>query len=293
MNNKLLNTMVKAQKRKTKEESTMLDAIKTIEKLQQQAMTKPVPTQQLPFWPSDKRAAPSVAFRSALFPATARKNREMVKRLEIYSVGGVIVQFTGERFDQTDLTVFLEILHRMRNRTESEFSGYELLKSLSKPDSASNYQWLYEVIHRLTAGTVDIRAPGYRYIGHLVESVMEIEKSKTYAMCINAKFARMFSSSWSSLNNIQRRALKSPTAMALHAYYSSHRSPGRHKRETLCQVVGIEGKNRFQTLRKAFDQMIAVGFLESWNEDDQGGIQVKVIHNSANHTDIAREQLPT
>ncbi len=275
----------------------MLDAIKTIEKLQQQAMAKPAPLQQLPFWPSDKRAAPSVAFRSALFPATARKTREMVKRLEIYSVGGVIVQFTGERFDQTDLTVFLEILHRMRNATESEFSGYELLKSLGKPDNASNYQWLYEVLHRLTAGTVDIRALGYRYTGHLIESVMEIDKSKTYAMCINAKFARMFSSSWSSLDNLQRQALKSPTAMALHAYYSSHRSPGKHKRETLCQVVGIAGKNRFQTLRKALDEMVAVGFLESWNEDAQGCVQVKVIHRTCQHsegiTDIAREQLPT
>jgi len=244
----------------------------------------------LPSWPESRRAAPATALRSALFPATQRKTRILVKDIEIFSVGDIQVRFTGERFDQTDLTVYMEVLHRMRNGTEAEFTAYALLSALGKPDNKTHYLWLDAVLSRLVTGTVTIRTPSDLYRGHLIEGIWEQRKPKLYAVSLNARFSAAFRASWCSLDIAQRRALGSPTAMALHAYYSSHRGPGRHRRETLCDLAGIEGRNRYQTLRKALDELVAVGFLQSWTEDPPGGISVKLIHKT---TDIARDRLPT
>lgn len=70
----------------------------------------------LPAWADTRRAAASAVFRSALFPALARGHRRFVKRQKIFSTRGIDVFFTGELFDQSDLDVYLEILHLMRNQ---------------------------------------------------------------------------------------------------------------------------------------------------------------------------------
>jgi len=243
----------------------------------------------LPTWPESRRAAPAAAFRTALFPASARKTRVHVDDLEIFCVGGVRVLFSGKRFDQTDLTVYLEVLHRLRNGVHAEFTAYSMLTALGKPDNKTNYAWLDGVLVRLTKGTVHIEGPDIRYHGHLIEGIWEERKTRHYSISLNAQFSAAFRASWCSLDAQQRDSLGSPTAMALHAYYSSHRNPGRHRRETLCDLVGIAGKNRFQTLRKALDELVEIGFLKSWIEDPPGGITVDVIHTRAETTDIARD----
>lgn len=232
----------------------------------------------LPVWSESRRGAPAAAFRSALFPATPRKSREFVKDVEVYSVGNVVVRFTGEQFDQTDLTVYLEVLHRMRNATDAMFTAHDMLTSLGKSSSSASYQWLNDVIRRLIKGTVDIRSTDFDYVGHLIEGLWSERRTQLYEINLNPKFSRVFRVAWSSLDAEQRRELASPTAMALHAYYSSHRDPGRHRRETLCEIAGITGKNRFQSLRKALDELVRVRFLESWTEDPPGGITVTLIH---------------
>lgn len=235
----------------------------------------------LPVWSESRRGAPAAAFRSALFPATPRKTREAVKDLDVYGVGDVVVRFTGDRFDQTDLTVYLEILHRMRNATEAVFNAHEMLQALGQSTGKANYDWLDSVIQRLITGKVQIIAPDYRYTGHLVECLFEERKIKRYTASLNPQFSRVFRIAWTSLDAEQRRELASPTAMALHAYYSSHKDPGRHRRETLCEVAGIIGKNRYQSLRKALDELVRIRFLSEWSEDPPGGITVKLIHRDS------------
>ena len=68
--------------------------------------------------------------------------------------------------------------------------------------------------------------------------------------------------------------------MALHAYFSSYSEPWRLKRDTLCQIAGIIGRDRFRTMRKALDELVKAGFLASWNEDKTSGICVKVVQKN-------------
>jgi TrfA protein len=89
---------------------------------------------QLPLWPEARRAAPNAVFRSALFPALHLcEERDFLDNKPIASVDGVTVFFTGKRFDQSDLDVYLELLHLARHHplgTECNFTAHGLLKKL-------------------------------------------------------------------------------------------------------------------------------------------------------------------
>ncbi|MCK7471684.1 MAG: hypothetical protein MZU95_13610 [Desulfomicrobium escambiense] len=106
----------------------------TLQRLEQAALEKsadkPV---TLPTWPSSKRACPSIAFRSALFPALGRGPRRWLKDETIFAVGPVTVTFRGEQLDQSDMDVYLELLHRFNGQQSDymvEITAYALLKLL-------------------------------------------------------------------------------------------------------------------------------------------------------------------
>jgi len=231
-----------------------------------------------PEWSDSRRAAPSAAFRSALFPALGRQKRRKLWDEQIYGVKGVTVLFRGEQFDQSDLDVYLEILHLMRDQpNEVEFTAYGLLKALGRPTGKKDYIWLHSVIIRLTAGTVDMTSHMTRYFGHLIEGGERDEVTKKYVLSVNPKFARMFKAAWSTVDIQQRRALKSDTAKALHAYYSSHINPGLHGYDTLAGIAGLTNKHTgamHRTILKAHKELEEIGFLLDY-EPTKEGIKVK------------------
>ena len=228
-----------------------------------------------PEWADQRRAAPNAIFRSAIFPALGRQKRRKLWDEQIYSVKGVTVLFRGEQFDQSDLDVYLEILHPMRNQPETaEFTAHGLLKALGRHAGKKDYEWLHSVIIRLTAGTVDMTDHKTRYFGHLIEGGTRDELTKKYSLSVNPRFANLFRAAWSSFDVEQRRALKSDTAKALHAYYSSHLNPCLHCYDTLADLTGITGKNRKATLLKAHKELEEVGFLIGY-EPTKEGIKVK------------------
>jgi hypothetical protein len=255
----------------------MTSTTRTLERLEQQAQQRqqaqPV---QLPAWSDSKRAAPSAAFRSALFPALGRVKRKKLWDEPIFSVAGLSVTFRGEQLDQTDLDVYLELLHRLRDQSsEVEFTAYGILNALDRPIGSSGYVWLNAVIKRLTSGTIDLIGDDDRtYSGHLIEA--SERQGKAYSVSVNQKFAKFFRSGWSSLDSNQRRALATPTAKALHAYYSSHRKPGFHLWTTLAGIVGTTDSNQRraqQRLKTALDDLVSVGFLTAWTPT-QDGVEV-------------------
>lgn len=251
----------------------------TLQRLEQHATDKPV---TLPSWPASKRACPSVAFRSALFPPLARGQRKMLDHAEIFAVGPVTVRFTGRQLDQTDLDVYLELLHRFNGQQSDcmvEITAYGLLKSLGRSLGSSGYAWLDASLMRLVGGLIEITAEtrSQRYRGHLLESTTENIATGAYKITLNRDFARLFANGWSSLDIAQRSALKSPSAKSLHAYLSSHKAPGQHSWATLAGITGLSGKNARSTLREALGQLQAVGFLSSWSET--GGLVTFKITN--------------
>jgi hypothetical protein len=215
---------------------------------------------QLPLWPESRRAAPNAVFRSALFPALSfREGRGFLKNHAIASVGGVTAFFTGERFDQSDLDVYLELLNLARLHplgTECAFSAYGMLKLLGRQTGNTDHKWLHAVLIRLCGGVVDITDHKKRYFGSLIEGGFKDEITKHYRVLVNPKFAAMFGyGMWSSLDREQRHALgRNATAKALHAYYATHVTPGPHKFDTLAAIVGLNNPNKRQqraTLIKA------------------------------------------
>jgi hypothetical protein len=253
----------------------MTNTTRTLERLEQQAQQRqaqqPV---QLPLWSDSKRAAPSAAFRSALFPALGRVKRQWLKQSEIFSVSGITVRFTGEQFDQSDLSVFLEITHAMQEQSVATFTAHAMLAALGRETVGKrDYVWLDSVIVRLTVGMVEITTPERRYRGHLVESSSEELNSKAYHLHLNSDFVRLFRSGYSTLDIKQRRTLTTPSAQGLHAYLATHKRPGFHLYSTLAAIVGLTDTNprrQRQRLRDALDQLQAVGFLRSWEDCDDG-----------------------
>jgi hypothetical protein len=236
----------------------------------------PVPViEQLPLWPQHRRAAPNALFRSALFPAlNFQKGRGFYKNQEIASVGGITVFFTGERFDQTDLDVYLELLNIARQHplgTECSFSAHGMLKLVGRQTGNSDHKWLHSVLIRLSGGVVDITDHKKRYFGTLIGGGFKDEVSKHYCIHINPEFANLFGyGMWSSVDREQRRALhRSVTAKALHVYYATHVDPGPHKFQTLADLVGLDNPNKRQqraTLIKAHDLLAHkdIGFLSHY-----------------------------
>lgn len=174
-----------------------------------------------PQWADTRRATASAVFRSALFPALGRGQRQYLERQKIFSTRGVEVFFTGKQFDQSDLDVYLEILHLLKDIPSRKccFTAYGLLKALGRSTGYKDHQWLHSVLIRLTACAVDMTDGTKRYFGPLLEGGIKDEITKHYTIRVNPDFAALFKRSWSSLEHEQRRQLKgNPTAQALHAY---------------------------------------------------------------------------
>ena len=221
-------------------------------------------------WADDKRAAPNIIYRSALFPAlNTKQRRRYVENQKVYSVSGLEVTFTGKQFDQTDLDVYLEILNLAKAVPLGQpvkFSAYSMLKALGRCTGKSDHIWLHSVLIRLRGGTVEMVTGKARFFGGLIEGGIRDEITHHYEVIINPSYAKFFGFGlWSSIDLDQRRQLaQNSTAKALHAYYSSHTDPAPHRYETLAGIVGLENKNRREmkaSLIRAHEVLKRVGFL--------------------------------
>jgi TrfA protein len=246
-----------------------------------------------PEWADTRRAAASAVFRSALFPALARGQRKYFEREKIFSTRGVEIFFTGKQFDQSDLDVYLEILHILKDQpsgTDCTFTAYGLLKAIGRPTGFSQHQWLHSVLIRLCGGVVDMTDHKVRYFGSLLDGGVKDEITKHYTVSVNPKFAALFKRSWSSLEHEQRKQLRGhPTAQALHAYYSSHVVPGAHDFETLAGLAGLTDKNTRKIrlkIKAAHEMMKEKGFLKSYEVTGES-IRTHINHTPSQNRHIA------
>jgi hypothetical protein len=229
---------------------------------------------QLRLWADDRRAAPNAFFRSALFPALNFKEQRPLFREQqrIFAVAGIEAFFNGERFDQSDLDVYLELLDLASKHplgTECSFSAHGMLKRLGRATGLSDHRWLHKVLIRLRTSTIDITDHKKRYFGGLIEGGFKDELDRHYRVTINPKFAVLFGfGMWSSIDREQRYRLgRNPTAKALHAYYSTHTAPGLHNFETLADLTGLHDKKKRQLrtrIIKAHDALKEIAFLKDY-----------------------------
>ena len=254
---------------------------------------------QLAFWGEDYRAAPNAVFRSALFPAlhpTQKEKRRFLENEEIFCPAGLKIFFTGQQFDQSDLDVYLELLHMARPfplGTPIRFSAYALLKALGLTMGGDNHARLHAVLIRLRGGTPEIIDHGRRYFGGLIEGGFRDEITLEYEITINQKFAIFFGSGmFSKLDLETRRALgRNNAAKALHAYYSTHINPGAHNIETLANIAGLTNSNKRQlkaSILKAHEALKAVGFMEDFKPMGETVLPIGINHSPSQNRAILK-----
>lgn len=240
-----------------------------------------------PQWGDERRAAAAAIFRSALFPPlNFKKARPFLKEAQIYATKGIEIYFTGEQFDQSDLDVYLELLHIAHEYpfgVECCFTAYGLLKALGRATGKHDHEWLHSVLIRLRGGTVDMTDHEIRYFGGLIEGGFKEEKETRYRVRLNPEMARVFRGDlWASLDIQQRRDLKrNQTAKAVHAYLSSNVGQTSIGYEKLAKIIGLKNSSAKDVKRKmvrVFEAMKEVGFVN----DFEAGTDIMTF--SANHT---------
>jgi hypothetical protein len=231
---------------------------------------------QLPLWPEPKRGAPNSFIRSALFAAIQSKDRQYLKETLLASQDGIVIKYTGEQLNQSDLDVWETIVHLAREQplgTFCSFTAHGLLKALGLPTGNSQHKQLHSTIIRLTACAVEVTHEGKTYFGPLIKSGAKDDLTRHYGVELNKGIIRLFGENqWTALDWQQRQALRGqPLAQALHAFYSSHRQPFAVKLETLKAYTGSRNKQAASFKRQvkiALQELVEVGFLASFEIDD-------------------------
>lgn len=228
---------------------------------------------QLPLWQEAKRGTPNSFIRSALFSAIQSKDRRYLKETILYSQQGITVKYTGEQLNQEDLTLWETLVHLARKHSlgnHCSFTAHGILKAMHLPTGGEQHRQLHSAIIRLTANAVEITHEGKTYFGSLIKSGAKTELTAHYAIELNRDLIRLYGESqWTAIDWQQRIALRrKPLAQALHAYYSSHRTPYPVKLLTLQRLTGsknIQVASFKRQCRTAFDELVKIGFLQSYN----------------------------
>lgn len=247
---------------------------KTLERLGKTIKAKrKVAIIQLPLWAEDKRGTPNSFLRSSLFAAIQSKDRYFTKKEMLYAQKGITVEYTGERLNQEDLTLWETLVHLAKEHplgNECSFTAHEMLKAMDMPTGGKNYKRLHEGIIRLTGGVIEVTHEGREYFGTLIDGG-KIKKAENYYyyLRLNERLLCLYGGTqYTEINWGERLALRQkPLAQALHAFYSTHHEPYPVKLETLHKLVGSQNnkmKGFKQKVKIALEALVSIGFLQSY-----------------------------
>lgn len=256
------------------------DLIPTIDRLRERHSDKPV---QLPLWFDNQRGTPNSFLRSALFPAIKSRDRQILEDEVLDSQKGVKVIFTGQQFNQEDLTVWEAVVHLVRQQplgTIYQLSAHSILKNAGMHTGKSQHTQLFESLLRLTKATIHIVHEKYgQFAGHLINSVID-DRTPHYRITVNKELMGLYSGNqWTPIDFEQRNLLKGkPLAQALHGFYSTHQDPYAVKLATLAAYVGSRSKDKHafrQKVFKALKELVDIGFLDRFAIDNEHMVMVE------------------
>lgn len=232
---------------------------------------------QFPLFPDETRPVSNDIARSALFSCVQGKDRETVKDALIATVDGVQIRFTGERFNQDDHDVLMQLVHMGAHKPLGEYvtvPAHALLKLLGRKTGKSQHDQLRSDITRLIAATVSLRNMRTRveYIGHLVDRAVQDEESRYWIFTLNPDLRPLFSNASHTLIDWeQRRNLKGKDlARWLQLYIASHAAPFPVKVATLRDLSGSKAaqlRHFREALRRALADLKTNGDLADWMVD--------------------------
>lgn len=232
----------------------------------------------LPGWPEGKRAAPNEILRSALFTVKNRNQpRPYLKEVDVVVIGEGRIRYRGEELRQDDELAWLHLIHLAKGKPLGqcvEFTPYAFLKEIGWPPSGQSYQRLRTCIVRMVATAIQISS---KRLG-LTVAVSMIHRAefedpesrlplKRWRIWVSPEMQILFGDqAYTLIDLAQRKSLPDGIASKLHSYWSSHREPFPVKIETLQKLCGSEmiTKHFKAQLVTALGQLVAVGFLKSW-----------------------------
>lgn len=242
---------------------------------------------QLPIWPERRRGMPNSMARCALFTA-GREDAER-RHMEHELIPGsdpALVHWSGKELFQSDLDVFLQVLHYGRQYKLGDpfpVTGKLILSELGKTsDGMKNYNRLRDTIHRLTEGTIWITRPDKLsgFSGRLLaksawEKENEEDRHMKWMFKLDEDIAPLFAEDmYSRIDWDQRLQLKA-LAKWLHAFYHTHKVPNPMPAQRIQELCGskISTMYHFRSkLKPALDELVAVKFLRSWHMDEKDNV---------------------
>lgn len=271
-----------------KRTSKSQDLVSATEKLLASAATRkargfintPIPL-ELPFWHEDKRALPNPLARGALFTATKDNNREYYKGTKVTTLANIDIVYKGEELRQDDMSVLLTIFHLARQRPLSkddpvEFTAYSFLKEVGWTINGQEYKHLQECFDRLSANQVKVLADGGKagYAGSLVRSFEWRDSNgkslSKWKIWLEPKIAGLFTQDsftlmeWADRKKIGQR---SPLALWLHSFLSTHREPIPLSVEKYKELSGTKEKSLAgfrMRLKAALNRLKECGIIDAF-----------------------------
>jgi hypothetical protein len=248
------------------------------EKSEEPKATPPAEVVQLPLWPEAKRGVPNSVLRGALFAAVQGRGRRYLERGILTSQRGITIRFTGKQLDQSDLDVWEQALHLVRQHPlgmRCNFTAHGFLKALGRSTGKMNHEWLKAAFARLVGCAVEITHGHLTYFGSLIEGGVRNENTGKYALRINPDLANLYTAvRWTAIDWEQRQRLRGkPLALWLHGFYATHAVPHDLSVEYLRNLSGSRTKELWkfkQNLVKALNALEAEDAIHSF--EIKGGI---------------------
>lgn len=246
------------------------------------AIKKPAPQLSLDLWPDAVRGVPNAVLRGALFSVSQR--RAWADRELLASVDGIEIRFKGQRFNQTDLDLWEMLAHLARLQPlgdKIDFTANAILKALGRGTGKTQHKQLHEELVRLRAGTAEITWTKEKktFVGGLIKSAARDDETGRYVVELDKKMFTLYETGYSHVDFSQRQALgNNNLSKWLHGFYSSHAAPLPYKVQTIKTLCGSTSKDLRdfrRMLKKALDDLVTVGSIESWEIDSRDLVNVK------------------
>jgi hypothetical protein len=202
----------------------------------------------LPSWPTVIRGTPNACLRSALFAGVQGKERiAYKKRTLLASVDGIDVRYLGIQLNQSDLDVWMQIVHLSRQQLPGfsvTFSAHAMLMALGRGSGKSQHEWLKESMARLGGAFVEITFQGRDAFGEKgFLRYYRDELTHRYVVELTESMLRLFEEGYTYIEFEQRQKLrKQPLALWLHGFLSSHAAPYPMKITTIHRLSGSSAK---------------------------------------------------
>lgn len=255
---------------------TLDEALKQLAK--KRAVPRITPT-RLPLRREQLRGLPNSMARSALFTcAHPRTPRAYLNRQRIASLANYEIYYTGAELRQEDEDVFLQVVHLARYAPVGEvveIAGNQMLTALKWNNSKRDYDRLRDCIDRLKEGTIRVTQDGGKsgYAGSLIRKFTWQQDQGTgtrmkWRIYLEREIVALFGDEAYTLLCWEDRSKLSRLAKWLHAFYHTHGEPYPIKAETLMRLSGSkfsELRDFRKEIRKALDELVAIGFLKSWS----------------------------